>query len=74
MDRKVTQGSKSEVAQRGRERIETLTATGIQTGQSRRDVIRGPKIRGPVIRGPVIRGPVTALFRGDFPPPQVPDS
>jgi transposase len=59
IDRKVTQGSRSEAGQRWLERIWTLTATCAQSGQSLLDVIRGA---------------VTAHFRGDRPPPLVPDS
>lgn len=57
IDRKVTQGSKSEGGQRWLERIWTLTATCSQTGRSLLDVIRGC---------------VTAHFQGDLPPPLIP--
>lgn len=59
LDRKVTQGSKSNGGQRWLERIWTLTATCTQTGQSLLEVIRGA---------------VTAHFQGDLPPPLVPNS
>jgi len=59
IDRKVTQGSKSETGQRWLERIWTLAATCSQTGQSLLDVIRVA---------------VTANFRGDLPPPLIPNT
>lgn len=59
IDRKVTQGSKSETGQRWLERIWTLTATCAQSSQSLLDVIRGA---------------VKSHFRGERPPPLVPDS
>ena len=53
IDRKVTQGSKSEKGQRWRERIWTLTATYQQRGLSLLGVIRGAE---------------SARFEGDLPP------
>ena len=57
IDRKVTQGSKSQSGQRWLERIWTLTATCAQRGESLLDVIRVA---------------VRAHFEGDLPPPLVP--
>jgi hypothetical protein len=57
IDRKVTQGSKSEVGQRWLERIWTLAATCQQCGVSFLDTLRVA---------------VSAHFRGDLPPPLLP--
>jgi len=57
IDRKVTQGSKSEAGQRWLERIWTLTATCQQRGVSLLDTLRVA---------------VSAHFRGDLPPPLIP--
>jgi transposase len=57
IDRKVTQGSKSETGQRWLERIWTLNATCQQRGVSLMDVLRSA---------------VSAHFAGDLPPPLLP--
>jgi len=57
IDRKVTQGSKSEGGQRSLDRIWTSTATCSQSGQSLLDIIGGC---------------VTAHFQGGLPPPLIP--